>query len=200
MEKENDIKKNKSGFTLIELLAVIIIMAVLLMAALPAVTRAIAQSRRRTFATNAKRFVDAARTSIVDEDLAVMTAGIQHANTTCQTPGFGSYVAVPIDKIFLERGGDKSSFGQAYSTGYVIIANDGATGDKFNYYFIGIDEGNHGVDDFVLESELGAGSVKNGNASLGDKTNAVSSCSSLSLPTASGNKTFTCSAVCEEME
>ena len=194
MEKEN---KKKNGFTLIELLAVIIIMAVLLMTALPAVTRSIANSKRKTFATNAKRFIDAARTAMIDGDLSVATPGIQNASTTCQTPGFGSYVAVPITKIFLERGGDKSSFGQPYTTGYVVVVNDGTKGDKFNYYFIGVDKGNSGV-----ENDLAAPSVKNGNASIGNKVAPLqaSPCSSLSLTVNGASKTYTCSAICEEIE
>ena len=201
MEKEIK-KKKKNGFTLIELLAVIIIMAVLLMTALPAVTRSIANSKRKTFATNAKRFIDAARTAMIDGDLSVATPGIQNASTTCQTPGFGSYVAVPITKIFLERGGDKSSFGQPYTTGYVVVVNDGTKGDKFNYYFIGVDKGNSGVENFVLENDLAAPSVKNGNASIGNKVAPLqaSPCSSLSLTVNGASKTYTCSAICEEIE
>lgn len=52
-------KLNKKGFTLIELLAVITIMGILMMVAIPAVTRTIENARRDTFADVAKEYVNA---------------------------------------------------------------------------------------------------------------------------------------------
>ena len=42
-------KINSKGFTLVELLAVIVIMGILMMVAIPAVTRTIENSRKDTF-------------------------------------------------------------------------------------------------------------------------------------------------------
>ncbi len=189
MENTNNNNKNTQGFTLIELLAVIIIMAILMMVALPAVTRAIAKSRRNTYATNAKKFIDAARTNIIGGDLFVTQGGGQTTvNSECQTPAPGSYVAVPLDGIILERGGSSSSFGKPYAGGYVIIVNkpyDASVpadkqGDNFDYYFIGVDTGKNGVDDFTIESALTRAAVKTGNADATAKLSQIGSALTLS--------------------
>ena len=46
--------KKEKGFTLVELLAVIVIMAILLMVAIPAVSRILEDVRKRTFVNEAK--------------------------------------------------------------------------------------------------------------------------------------------------
>ena len=50
-------KLNSKGFTLIELLAVITIMGILMMVAIPSVSRTIENSRRDTFADNALTYI-----------------------------------------------------------------------------------------------------------------------------------------------
>lgn len=52
-------KLNKKGFTLIELLAVIIILALLIAVAVPAVTRYLDGARKDTYVTNAKAAIQA---------------------------------------------------------------------------------------------------------------------------------------------
>ncbi len=194
---DNNIKKNRKGFTLIELLAVIIIMAVLLMTALPAVTQAITRSRRDTYATNAKKFIDAVRTNIIGGELFVEGQNQQGGvGSPCQTPAPGKYVAVQITGITLERGGTTSSFGQNYKDGYVIIANtetDATKTDKFDYYFIGVDAGNNGVDDYIVENNLRRSVVKSGNAEPGTKITAVKT-----GPLTLGSASYTLDAICVE--
>lgn len=168
-KKVNKNKTNKKGFTLIELLAVIVILAILMMTAIPAVTQAIAKSRRDTFATNAKKFIDAVRTDLFNGDLYVSTNsnGTQDKGSICQAPTNGTYVAVPITKVVLERGGKTSSFGKNYKSGYVIVANtqrDSTKTDRYTYFFIGVDSGRNGVDDYIEENNLNRSSVKAGNA------------------------------------
>ena len=55
-------KINSKGFTLVELLAVIVIMGILMMVAIPAVTRTIENSRKDTFIDIAKSYANAATT------------------------------------------------------------------------------------------------------------------------------------------
>ncbi len=189
----NNRKENKKGFTLIELLAVIVILAILMMTAIPAVTQAIAKSRRDTYATNAKKFIDAVRTDLFDGDLFVKN-GTQEAGSICQAPTNGTYVAVPITTVVLERGGKTSSFGKDYESGYVIVANtqtDSSRSDKFKYYFVGIDKGKNGVENYIEENNLNRSSVKAGNATKNNISAVTTG------PLKLGEGTYTLDAICE---
>lgn len=194
---KNKKKNNRKGFTLIELLAVVIILGVLMMAAIPAVTGSINKSKRDTYATNAKKFIDAVRTAILDGDLFVKS-GSQGVGTICQSPANKTYVAVPIvNGITLERGGTTSSFGKNYTAGYVIIANvqtDSTKNDKFEYYFIGVDSGKNGIVDYVLENNLNRSVVKSGNATDQTKINQVTA----GPITLNNNVSYTLDAICAE--
>lgn len=171
-KKKND--NNKKGFTLIELLAVIVIMAVLMITAIPAITTAIARSRRDTFATNAKKIIDAVRTGMVDNEFVSTNNG---ESSICQLPGPGQYVEVQLVKgndnsieKLLERGGSSSSFGKNYKSGRVWIVNkgtaaeDGSSTDNFEYYISLVDSGNNGSGPAILEKNISRGKIKVGSA------------------------------------
>ena len=59
---------NKKGFTLIELLAVIVILGVLMLVAIPAVTRYIEKSRRQAFISSVNSLVDSVRYGVISDD------------------------------------------------------------------------------------------------------------------------------------
>ena len=74
-KKQNKKKKlNSSGFTLIELLAVITIMGILMMVAIPAVSRTIENSRRDSFATIAQNYINTVRNSVMADELRCSNA------------------------------------------------------------------------------------------------------------------------------
>lgn len=179
-------KLNKKGFTLIELLAVIVILGILMLTAIPAVTRAITKSRRNTFWQNAKQYIQAAQTPFLSGEY-VKTDGEGHATSEiCGTPEIGTGYYLELDALELEGGStSKSSFGASYETDSckpkVIVFNAGKEGqngepiDRLVWYFVGTDESHNGIDSPVAEGNLGLGSVKVSNA--GKQSDGSFSCS-----------------------
>ena len=66
---------NKKGFTLIELLAVIVILGVLMLVAIPAVTRYIEKSRRQAFISSVNSLVDSVKYGVISGDSAYSMEG-----------------------------------------------------------------------------------------------------------------------------
>ncbi|MBO5138238.1 MAG: type II secretion system protein [Bacilli bacterium] len=188
---------NNKGFTLIELLAVIIILGVLMMTAIPAVTKYIENSRKDTFWQTAKSYIDAARTPLLNDELLTVSApGGSATSTSCPTPTVGKYIAIDISSIDLEKGKGKSSFnrdfGKAGTTGdgYVLAVNNGtSTKDNIVYYFVGIDKGNNGIETLTLESNLKRASVKKGNAKKATAIDKITNKTAVNLPNMSGTNT-----------
>lgn len=119
-------KLNKKGFTLIELLAVIIILALLIAVAVPAVTRYLSGARKDTYVSNAKAAIQA-----VADDVTI--------NGMKKT----KYTLTDINAL-LDTELKESPFGQAYSDGsYVAVAEDSASG-KYTYSICLVDDGNNG--------------------------------------------------------
>ena len=155
-------KLNKKGFTLIELLAVIVILGILMMTAIPAVTRAIAKSRRNTYWQNMKSYAKAAATPFLDGEYVSGT-------DSCPYPGSKEFVVIPLDIIELEQGdATKSSFKSEYETSgncaaKVIVANIGEEGkDDIQWYVIGMDKAKNGINNFTNINKLKLSSVLTG--------------------------------------
>ena len=130
-------KRKIFGFTLIELLAVIIILGVLMIIAIPSVTEYISSSRKNAYVTTAGQYISGARNK-------VNAAEIPMFNTEA------TYY-IPTSCISLEKGGG-SPFGDI-EEGYVVVTYDGY---GYDYYFTVRDSSNQGIlltDDDLLSIE-----------------------------------------------
>lgn len=158
-------KKNlkSAGFTLIELLAVITIMGILMMVAIPSVSRTIENSRRDTFADVAKQYINTVRSAVLADEL---NCGTQSVGAT---PDGLYYYRIDTTaqgtKDLMESGG-KSSWSNAEIQGYVAwykkttAATASANGKtQTTYATLLVDAGQHGLDRFTLETDISRSKV-----------------------------------------
>jgi type IV pilus assembly protein PilA len=174
-------KFDSKGFTLVELLAVIVIMGILMMVAIPSVTRTIENSRKDTFVDIAKSYANAARTQWTAD-------GLSCGGTVSSAVDDGDYY-VMIDShesartnlpVLVDQGG-KSSWGNRDVQGYVRVnisttagtkdtTDADGDGNKEEYvvdprrvtkFYVALTDGTHGIyDDNTLTSdELKRGNV-----------------------------------------
>ena len=146
-------KLNKNGFTLIELLAVIVIMGILMMVAIPAMTRYIENSRKDTFLSTAKEYVNAARNMWASDSLICNTGDSTNPRIVSSGVDAGDwYIIIDTSKDYvnlLDQGG-KSSWGNRDLKGYVRvhITEDGSgTTERKTQYYVALSDGTHGITD-----------------------------------------------------
>ncbi len=130
-QKPNKKKQNQQGFTLIELLAVITIMGILMMVAIPSVSRTIENSRRDTFKDTALAYLSAIKNSVAQDEMSCDSKPISAVDA-----GYYYYFLSSTQnsgKDLMQSGG-KSSWGNAEVAGVIIIKKtvDG-TRTKYEY-------------------------------------------------------------------
>ena len=137
--------KNKKGFTLIEIIAVIVILGVVMLIAVPSVTHQILLSKKGAYATNVKSFLETADGSYRQLE-------------------FGEYleekelIIAPLDSLKMDvEDLQKSPFG-AYdkSRSYIVIK---PTKNNFKSYAIIRDAANYGIDTLSYD-DINKNSVK----------------------------------------
>ena len=126
-------KEKKYGFTLIELLAVIIILGILMVIAIPSVTSYIQTSRKNAYATTAKELIK----------------GVSHEVNSGELEYYDPDVTYyyPGSCVTTESGGN-SPFGD-WKDYYVVYTYNG---NGFDYYWASVDNANMGV--YLTYSEL----------------------------------------------
>jgi len=108
-KKMNERIKKKNGFTLIELLAVIIILGILMIIAIPSVTSYINNSRKSAYVDTAKEIISGARNKVNEGKLEMYDTGTTYY--------------IPYDYIGTENGA-KSPYGD-FVYAYVGVIYDG---------------------------------------------------------------------------
>ena len=117
---------NKKGFTLIELLAVIIILGILMIIAIPSVTRYISDSRKSTYVDTASALVSGARNMVNEGKLQMFDTDTTYfINTEC----------------IKAEGASKSPYGE-FVKAYVVVTYNGK---GYDYYWTSIDEVGNGI-------------------------------------------------------
>ncbi len=131
----NSFSKRQEGFTLIELLAVIIILGVLLIIAIPAVTKYIDDSRKDSYITTAKELISGAKNLVNSGKL-----DIYDTDTTYY---------IPSSCIPTESGG-KSPYGE-FDKAYIAVTY---TQTGYNYFWISRDTSGIGIKFLTPYNEL----------------------------------------------
>lgn len=159
-------KVNAKGFTLIELLAVIVIMGILMLVAIPNVRRTIENSRKDTFVDIAKSYANAATTLWAADGLACSKKGdTTNTNVNSAALDAGTYyieINSQTTPVELLQSGGKSSWGNRNVKGFVKVTVDA---NRKTTYNVALSDGTHYINDSVAES-LVRGNVKtDGNGS-----------------------------------
>lgn len=118
---------NKKGFTLIEILAVIIILGVLLVIAIPSISSTILNSRKSTYLSTINGYVDAVRYKVDNFELSLNRKDVAYY--------------IPVDIIELDQGSDESPFGD-WESAYVVVI---FTGKEHKYYWTSSDDAGYKV-------------------------------------------------------
>ena len=129
-------KLNRNGFTLVELLAVIVILSVLALVAMPNVTRLMNVSRKNAFITEVENFVTYAQTSYTNSQInGTITNSADESLITGQTFNNASYDYYCVSYAKLVSGGFiQKSNGDNYKGIFEIyMPTDGASSKTIIY-------------------------------------------------------------------
>ena len=115
------------GFTLIEIISVVIVLGILLIIAIPAVSKNIMDSRDSSYVASIKKYIEAARNEVTGYEYIV-----NDPDTTYYIP----------TKCLAVENGEKSPYGNMEESYVVVITEKDGT---HKYYYVGRDDTNHGM-------------------------------------------------------
>ena len=124
------VMKNEKGFTLIEVLSVIIIIGVIMIIAIPAVSKYIDRSNKASYASDALAYVETVRSEYEMKDYGEFLSKDE-------------LMIVPIEYIILEKGDGNSPYAPFdFSKSYIIIVPER---NGYQFYATMVDETGVGI-------------------------------------------------------
>ena len=129
--------KNKKGFTLIELLAVIVILAILLALAVPAVSKYINSAKKSTYVNNVQSYAKAAKQEVL------VSSYVMPVNA-----GEATIIKFSTLATALDNGGKTSSYGGAFAAenSFIVIVNKNTPEEpQYAYYIAAVDDKGYGI-------------------------------------------------------
>ena len=133
--KNDKDKKKKRAFTLIELLAVIIILGVVMIIAIPSVTKAISSSRDNSYIATVKQAIGSAKTLVNSGEFNLYDTETSYY--------------IPISCVETENT-LKTPYGD-FSKAYILVTYNE---DGFDYYYTGTDTASVGIKKIVKADDL----------------------------------------------
>ena len=168
------VNKKKNGFTLIELLAVIIILGILMIIAIPSVTTYIQNSRKSAYIDTAKEIISGARTFVNQGKVPMYDTNVTY---------YVNYKCINTENA------SKSPYGEFVDGETFVVVTYNGSG--FNYYWVSRDETGQGIKTLTLLNDLDEEDIETNIASGEIKTN---------VPVGNRTKTQIINANCQKEE
>ena len=137
-------KKTKRAFTLLELLAAIIILGLLMLIAIPSVTKYISDSRKEAYIDTAREYLKGAVNLVNSGKLDVYDTNVTYY--------------IPSKCIKLESGGE-SPYGGKFNPAYIVVTYDN---ESFNYLWMSRDNQGIGIKSPTADKNLDVKLIKTG--------------------------------------
>lgn len=116
-------KKNQKGFTLVELMGVILILGIVLLIAIPAVTKFLGKSKNQYYETTIDNIESATEEFLMDYDELVPPA--KDGGTVYETSVTEFYLKNLVDLKYLDSVEDPNTHASCDEDSYVVVTNTG---------------------------------------------------------------------------